>query len=150
MPATSASQLIFFIAAMVVATAVAGVFMTATINLAKDMKGAADDQDNQFNTHFTVMNDPSAMPFNATCSTLVVYLLNTGSSVIDQQFTRILINGTAYTSDNMTFELLDGATVWNNEVVLKVTITNVTLASGDYQLKVIVQYGVHTSFKFRI
>ena len=150
MPATSASQLIFFIAAMVVATAVAGIFITASINLAKDMRSAAQQQDDEFNTQFTVINDPSSMPYNATCSTLVLYIMNTGSTVIDEKSTLVLINGTAYTRDNMTFTLLNGAAEWKNEVVLQITITNVTLASGDYNLKVIVHGAKSTTFKFNI
>jgi archaellum component FlaG (FlaF/FlaG flagellin family) len=150
-PATSASQLIFFIAAMVVATAVAGIFITTTINLAKDMRSAAKEQADEFNTHVTVINDGSAMPYNSTCSTLVVYILNTRSVVIDENSTRILIDGGTYFGrDNMTFTLLDGATEWKAETVLQVTMTNVTLSAGDHTLKVIVQGGVFTTFSFKV
>jgi len=139
MPGTSASQMIFFIAAMIVATSVAGIFITTTVNLAKDLMKEAERQREEFNTHVTIINDESSMPYNSTCSTLVLYTMNTGSTVLNEQGTKILINGTYYTKDNMTFTLLDGATEWKNEVVLQITITNITLASGDYSLKVWVQ-----------
>ena len=150
MPATAASQLIFFIAAMVVATAVAGMFVTTTINISKDIRRAADAQSKAFNTQVTVINDASAMPYNSTCSTLVLYIKNTGSTTIDEKQTSVLINGTYFTRDNMTFTLLDGATEWKDEVVLQVTMSNVTLAPGDYTLKVIVQGGKFTTFSFKI
>ena len=151
MPATAASQLIFFIAAMVVATAVAGMFVTTTINISKDIRRAADAQSKDFNTQVMIINDASAMPYNSTCSTLVVYILNTGSVVIDENSTRIILDGGTYFGrDNMTFTLLDGATEWKTETVLQVTMTNVTLSAGDHTLKVIVQGGKFTTFPFKI
>jgi archaeal flagellar protein FlaG len=150
MPGTAASQMIFFIAAMMVATAVAGVFITTTINLAKDMKKGGDDIKNQFNTQITVINDPSAMPYNSTCSTLVLYIKNIGSADISQDTVMVALNGSYFTKANMTFQLLDGASAWKNEVVLAVTIYNVTLASGDHSLMVRVQGIEFTTFKFKI
>jgi len=150
MPGTSASQMIFFIAAMIVATAVAGVFVTTTINLAKNIRDTAKDEGNQFNTQITIINDPSAMPYNATCSTLILYVKNIGSTVIGENTVTILINGTYFTKNNMTFQLLDGATEWKREVVLEITLNNVTLASGDHTLKLIVQGKESVSFPFKI
>jgi archaeal flagellar protein FlaG len=150
MPGTSASQMIFFIAAMIVATAVAGVFITTTINLAKDIRGGAKQQQDQFNTQITIISDPSAMPYNATCSTLVLLVKNIGSTVIDTGTVTVQINGTYFTKNNMTFQLLDGATEWKNEVVLEVTIYNITLASGDHSLKLNVVGKEFTTFKFKI
>ena len=149
MPGTSASQMIFFIAAMIVATAVAGVFITVTINLAKDIRKTADDTGGGFNTQITVINDPSAMPYNATASTLVVYVKNIGSAVIDVNSTVILVNGTYFTKSNMTFSLLDGAKEWKREVVLQITLSNCTLAAGDHSLKIIVQGTESVTFSFK-
>jgi flagellar protein FlaG len=150
MPGTSASQMIFFIAAMIVATAVAGVFVTTVISLAKDIRGAADDTDTQFNTQITVINDPSAMPYNDTASTLIVYIKNIGSTVINPMSVVILVNGTYFTKDNMTFALKDGASEWNKEVVLEITMTNITLSSGDHTIKIVVQGKESVSFAFKI
>jgi flagellar protein FlaG len=150
MPGTSASQMIFFIAAMIVATAVAGVFVTTTINLSRDIRNTADDTGTQFNTQIAIINDPSAMPYNDTCSTLVLYVKNIGSTVIGTNSVTILLNGTYFTRDNMTFQLKDGATGWAKEVVLEITMTNVTLAAGDHTLKIIVQGKESVSFAFKI
>lgn len=150
MPGTSASQMIFFIAAMIVATAVAGVFVTTTINLSKDIRDSADRERNQFNTQVTIINDPSAMPYNATCSTLILYVKNIGSTVLGNNTITLLINGTYFTRDNMTFRLLDGATDWKKETVLEITLTNVTLAAGDHTLKLVVQGKESISFSFKI
>jgi len=150
MPGTSASQMIFFIAAMIVATAVAGVFVTTTINLAKDIKEAATEEGIQFNTQIAIINDPSKMPYNDTCSTLIIYVKNIGSTVLGNKTVIILLNGTYFTRDNMTFRLLDGAAEWGKEVILEITLTNVTLASGDHTLKITVQGKESVTFKFKI
>ncbi|MBM4248176.1 MAG: flagellar protein G [Euryarchaeota archaeon] len=150
MPGTSASHMIFFIASMIVATAVAGIFVTTVINLAGDIREAADDEAKQFNTQVTIINDPSAMPYNDTCSTLVLYVKNIGSNILGSNTVTILINGTYFTRDNMTFRLLDGATEWGKEVVLEITLTNITLATGDHSLKLIVQGKESVVFKFKI
>jgi flagellar protein FlaG len=150
MPGTSASQMIFFIAAMIVATAVAGVFVTTTINLSKDIQKQAKQQGDQFNTQILVVNDPSTMPYNATCSTLVLYVKNIGSSDIDYTDVIIILNGTYFTKNNMTFQLKDGASDWKTGVVLEITLTNVTLASGDHTMRVWVGTREHVDFPFKI
>jgi len=150
MPGTSASQMIFFIAAMIVATAVAGVFVTTTIHLAGDIRDEANRQRDEFNIQVKIINDESAMPYNATCSTLIIYVKNTGSIGLDYNTVAMILNGTYFTKNNMTFQFKDGATDWNPGVVLEVTLFNVTLASGDHSLKLIVGAKKFPSFPFKI
>jgi len=150
MAGTAASQMIFFIASMIVATAVAGVFVTTVINLSKDIRDEADDQADLFKIRAVIINDATAMPYNATCSTLIIYVKNTGTVGLDYNKVTILLNGTFFTKDNMTFALKDGAADWQPEVVLEITMTNVTLASGDHSLKMWVQAKELDPFKFRI
>jgi flagellar protein FlaG len=150
MPATATSQLIFFIAAVVVASAVAGVFVTTTLNLSHSIRDRTNDRMKEINTRITVINDASAMPYNATAGTLVIYVSNIGKTTLDQNKTLVLLDGNLSTSDNLTFRLLDNATEWSNEVVLEVTVGNITLSAGDHQAKVIVQYGKSAVFGFKI
>jgi len=150
MAGSAASQMIFFIAAMIVATAVAGVFITVTINLAGDIKREALIEGEQFNTQIAVINDASKMPYNDTCSTLVVYVKNIGSADIDHTTVTIILNGTYFTKNNMTFQLLDGASGWKTGVVLEITLGNVTLASGDHSMVVWVGTRERVEFAFRI
>ncbi len=150
MAGSAASQMIFFIASMIVATAVAGVFVTTTINLARDIREEADRQGDQFNTQIQVINDASKMPYNATCSTLVVYVKNIGSAGIDFNSVTIILNGTYFTKNNMTFLLKDGASAWTTGKVLEITLTNVTLAAGDHTMRVWVGTREHVDFAFKI
>jgi archaellum component FlaG (FlaF/FlaG flagellin family) len=124
--------------------------VTTTLNLSHSIQRQVDDQVNGLNTRIAVMNDPSAMPYNATASTLIIYVQNIGTTVPAENMTRVLIDGNVSSSDNLTFRLLDGATQWSNEVVLEITVGNITLAAGDHQAKVIVQYGKSAVFPFKI
>lgn len=150
MAGTAASQMIFFIASMIVATAVAGVFITVTINLAGDIKEEANRQGSQFNTQVMVINDPSKMPYNDTCSTLVVYVKNIGSTEIDYNSVTIILNGTYFTKNNMTFVLKDGASAWTTGVVLEITLTNCTLSAGDHTMRVWAGTVEKVDFAFKI
>jgi flagellar protein FlaG len=150
MPGTAASQMIFFIAAMIVATAVAGVFVTTVINLSKDIRKEADSTSDRFNTQIQVINDPSMMQYNSTCSTLVVLVKNIGTAGIDYNTVTIILNGTYFTRNNMTFALKDGASDWTSGVVLEITLTNCTLGSGDHKMKVWAGTRENVDFSFKI
>jgi len=150
MPATATSQLIFFIAAVVVASAVAGVFVTTTLNLSHSIRDQTNERIIELNTRIEVINDASAMPYNATAGTLIIYVKNIGTTTPAGNLTRALLDGNLTASGNLTFRLLDGATEWSREVVLEMTMGNITLASGDHQVKVIPEYGKPETFKFKI
>ena len=150
MPGTSASHLIFFIAAIVVASAVAGIFVTTTINFAKDIGAGAKARSNDLNTQITIINDASAMPYNSTAQTLILYVKNIGSTSISPNSTRVLMDGWWNSTWNLTTRLLDNATAWGNEAVLEVTIGNITLSSGDHRVKVSVAGKEYVEFEFKI
>lgn len=150
MPTTATSQLIFFIAAIVVSSAVAGVFVGTVIKLSGDIKHKANDIDQTINTQIAIINDPSAMPYNSSANTTIIYVKNIGSTSLDPNATRVLIDGNYSASDNLTYRLLDNASAWTNEVTLEITIGNLTLSSGDHQAKVVVQYGRSAVLKFKI
>jgi flagellar protein FlaG len=150
MPATATSQLIFFIAAVVVASAVAGIFVTTTLNISHSIQDRAVDEIAELQTRIQVINDASAMPYNATAGTLIVYVKNTGTTTPDGNRTRVLVDGNITTMANLTFRLLDGASEWSGHEVLEITVGNITLSSGDHQLKVIPEYGKPVTFKFKI
>lgn len=150
MPGTSASHAIFFIASLIVATAIAGVFMGTSIKFSNDLKTKGNAYSNQINTEVTIINDPSAMPYDSTNQTLILYVKNVGTTSLFPNITRVLIDGNYSASANLTFRLLDGATSWSNEVTLEITVGNCTLISGDHKAKVIVEHGKSTTLSFKI
>ena len=81
---------------------------------------------------------------------MVAITLAPGTTAPDGNKTRVLVDGNITTMANLTFRLLDGASEWSNGVVLEITVGNLTLASGDHQLKVIPEFGKPVTFKFKI
>lgn len=151
MPATSASHMIFFIAAIVVATAIAGTLISTTYRFSDDIESRGNSIGNQIGTDIEIINDPVAMPYNSSNNTLTLYVLNIGSTIIDLDNSSviILINGTAHT--NLTFILPGGKVSWGPNTALTIVVKEVTLAAGDHRLSVIVaQGGARDSIEFRI
>ncbi len=150
MPGTSASHIVFFIAAVIVATSVASIFATTVIRMSGDIKEQADARVDEMNTRVAIINDPSAMPYNSSAGTLVLYVKNLGKTVLAEESTKVFIDGNFTRSENLTFSLLDNATSWSRETVLEITIHNITLSSGDHRAKVVVSYGKSATLQFKI
>jgi flagellar protein FlaG len=150
MPATSASHMIFFIAAIVVATAITGVLITTTYKFSDSIEKRGGDIGDQIGTDIEIINDEAAMPYNASNNTLTVYVMNTGSTIInfDNATVIVMINGTFY--DNLTFVLPSGITQWGPNVVITIVVGDVTLPDADYRLKVVVAGGADDKIIFRI
>ncbi|MEM2869449.1 MAG: flagellar protein G [Thermoplasmata archaeon] len=150
MPGTSASHIIFFIAAVIVASSVASIFATTAIRMSGDIKEQADVRVNELNTRVVIINDPAAMPYNSSTGTLVLYVKNVGKTVLAENSTKVFIDGNYTRSENLTFSLLDGAASWSRETVLEIVIHNITLSPGDHRAKVVVSYGKSATLQFRI
>lgn len=142
---TSATQMVFFIAAIVVAAGVVGAFSTSVSKLNGGIHDRSDALNNELTTDIRIVNDPGTMPNDP----LVLYVLNTGSRSLESGATVLLINGAAHT--NLTYEVLDGdADVWRSGEVLKVQANGAALASGDHRVKVIVSHGIADTLRFSI
>jgi flagellar protein FlaG len=150
MASTAASELIFFIASMIVAATVAGALMGTVFNVTNSLNGKGNSIKAELDTQISIINDVAAMPYNATAQTLVLYVKNTGASLLDCNYTRVMTDGNLTDSNNATFRLLDGASDWNAETVLEITIHNITFASGDHRAKVMVEYGKTATIQFHI
>ena len=123
MASVSVSQLILFIAAMLVAASVAGL-LTSTVN---DIGDAIEDQglatSDDIRSDITIINDAGATEVNSDNVTL--YVKNTGSSDLSTQpeDIDILINGEFVTGiGSGRISLLDGAQIWSEGDVLRIIV----------------------------
>ncbi|NIW84040.1 MAG: flagellar protein G, partial [Thermoplasmata archaeon] len=64
MPATGATHLIFFIAAMVIASALVGGFYVVIDNLNDGMVARSDAEQKSIRSRVEIINDLVAMPYN--------------------------------------------------------------------------------------
>jgi flagellar protein FlaG len=142
--------MIFFIAAIVVATAITGVLITTTYKFSDSIEQRGGDIGDSIGTDINIANDEIAMPYNASNNTLTLYIQNTGSTMIpfDNATVIVMINGTYY--DNLTFVLPSGVTQWGPNIMMTIVVGDVTLPDADYRLMVVVASGAKDTITFRI
>jgi flagellar protein FlaG len=150
MPASSATQLIFFIASIMIATSLVGVFLTTTYDFARDIQRDTNNKGIELQTDIKIVNDPDNMPYNYSTSVLTIYVKNTGSvPITNASKTLVLINGTAFSGNDLVITMLGNATGWFPEETAMINVT-IPLSQGYYELKVVVQGGKFDKISFNI
>jgi len=151
MASVSVSHLILFIASMLIAASVAGVFTSSVEELA----GAIDDRGVQVSdnvrTDVEIISDGgSDNVYDATADnvTLLVKNIGTNDLVVSDTQIDVLINGRFQGSGDVGIELLGDGETWSPDEVVRLTV-NQSLASGDHRAKVIVNDAAAV-FEFRV
>lgn len=139
---TTSTQLIFFIAATVLATATAGILSGIVIDLSgkASIKGRAFGDELQ--SEVEVINDASRVSNNP----VLFYVKNTGAKTLDWYNMTVLVDGTIVTT---TKSLLGGETTFRTGAVAQASYAT-TLAAGDHNVRVVMENGVADDLKFRI
>jgi archaellum component FlaG (FlaF/FlaG flagellin family) len=139
------TQVIFFVAAIVVAGALSGVFIGLSSNMANAVEKRANNFSDKLDTSVKVINDPAFMPYEN--STLTLYLKNTGSISLLPTDLLVMIDGEAQNSSDWT--IIGGSAEWVPGIVLEIHL-NIILANGDHTAKVVISNGISDSIGFRI
>jgi archaeal flagellar protein FlaG len=137
------THVIFFVAAVIVAGMVSGVFIAVTMNVTTSLSNRGDRVAEQLNTDFDIINDPNIIPVIGSYYNF--YLKNVG--------------GIRLTTTNQTFQVfLDGDLIGisqyyfeNSSIPIDGVTTlyvNTTLASGDHTLRVVGPQAVDREFAF--
>ncbi|HID73681.1 MAG TPA: flagellar protein G, partial [Thermoplasmata archaeon] len=93
MPSTAVSQIIFFIASIVVATMVVGGLFVVTQDFTDALEDRGHTNAEKLRTRILIVNDPVAMPYNNTTGELHVYVKNIGMREIGMGSIAILLDG---------------------------------------------------------
>ena len=142
---SSTTQMIFFVAAIIVAASLAGVFIGLSSNMAQAVEKRAINFSDKLDTSVTIINDPAFVPYQD--SNLTIYIKNTGSNQILPTDILVLIDGKDQNSSSWT--IIGDSRIWGPSVVLEVHL-NIILANGDHTAKVVVSNGISDSIGFRI
>ena len=139
---TTSSQLIFFIAATVVATAAAGIMAGIVSDLTSkaEVRGKAFGE--TITSSITIINDPNRV---VTSPDTLFYVKNTGQTELDWLNATVMLDGVPVTT---TKTLLDGETTFRPGVVVQITYPGAP-AAGDHDLKIIMENGVSDTLRFR-
>lgn len=137
------THVIFFIAAVIVAGMVSGVFIAEIMNITTSLSNRGDRLKEQLDTDFAIINDPDTIP--KTGHYYIFYLQNIG--------------GSSLTTTNQSFQLfIDGEIIgianyyFNDTSIPKEGMTklfiNTTITTGDHILRVVGPQAVVEEFTF--
>ncbi len=137
------THVIFFVAAVIVAGMVSGVFIAVTMNVTTSLSNRGDRVAEQLNTDFDIINDPNIIPLIGAYYNF--YLKNVG--------------GARLTTTNQTFQVfIDGEFIGISQYYFEDTsipvegvttlYVNTSLASGDHTLRVVGPQAVDRELAF--
>jgi flagellar protein FlaG len=137
------AHVIFFIAAVIVAGMVSGVFIAVTMNVSTSLSDRGDRVKEQLDTDFAIINDPNTIPIQGDY--YIFYLKNIGGgklSTTNQTF-QVFIDGEMIAIANYYFTntsiSIDGVTD---------LYVNTTIAAGDHMLRVVGPQAIDDEFTF--
>ena len=153
MPGSSASHLIWFIAAITVAVAVVSALTATVMEVTEGLEERTDTLSGELRADVEIVNDPLMVPYEQGTSTLHVYIKNTGSESLDVNPDTLLVfvNGSATPADSVT--VLGGSSLWAPGVTVEAEFTVAGLTEGSYYyMKVAASqyHGVHDSVDFMV
>jgi flagellar protein FlaG len=141
----SITQMIFFIASIIVAVSIAGTIIGVTGLMAEEMRTKANNAVSEMGSSIVIINDPRRVPYEDGVITL--YIKNIGEVTqsygdlilfIDGQFVEFEVEKVGSGSDN-----------WVTGGVIEVTAT-IVLDAGDHTAKAILGNGVSDTLDFRL
>ena len=133
MAGTTISELIFFIAAILISSTVAVSFIKVADTYSKSISDEASMIESEIGSKMIVINDPARVPYDRTTSNLTFYIKNTGSSDLSVKDIVVSANGTASSGTKIKTRIMDGGTRWTPGDVVEVIFTVKNLRTGvDY------------------
>ncbi len=145
---TSTTHLIFFIAAMVIASGVVAIIYSNVNSFAGASREGAVTLSKQLMTDITIINDPAKIPKSGYNYTF--YVKNTGRSNLAPEHVTVIINGEVIPFKNVTATVINGTAVWRPADVLQLNVMFPAMPSGDNNLRIISENGIDDTMDFSI
>lgn len=148
MASEAASEMIFFIATMVIAASVVGVLGGQALHLTQSMNSSSQGVSSMIQSNFEIINDPSNIPYSNGYN---FYVKNTGSDAFyfTNSSVSTVINGTlltgslvSYVSPGNSSELTPGQ--------VGTIIVNEALSAGYYTISVSLSNGLTKTLEFQV
>jgi len=140
------TQVIFFIAAIIIASSVSGVFIVVVNDVTKSFSERGDRVQEQLDTEFKIINDPDNIPTEG--SNYLFYLMNVGGNEFATTNTtfHLFIDGDIVATANYNFS---DDSIQPDEVTT-IYIDNSEISAGDRTLRVVGPQAVEDEFTFTI
>ncbi|MFW3145466.1 MAG: hypothetical protein ACMUIE_01480 [Thermoplasmatota archaeon] len=134
MAGSAISEMIFFIAAIVVSSAVAVTLIGVVENYSDEISEEAALLRGEMSSKIRIINDPLYVNYETSSGNLTFYLKNTGSGDLSKDDIVVSANGTARSGSQIRTLLLNGGAVWKPGSVVEVEFNSPGLVDGvDYQ-----------------
>ena len=150
MASASVSEMVLFIAGIVVAASVAGTLVTEVDRFNDAIDARSLDVAGEIRTDVTVISDPGAQVYDRNgTDNVTIYVRNTGSVALpgDGSSVDVVFDGAFVTDPSVT--VVEGGPGWSQGGVVRITFDAGALADGtDHRLRVIVNKDEET-FRFR-
>ena len=141
----SATQMVFFIASVIIALSVVGAMFMNVQSLSSAVIIGSKTLSEQLKTDITVINDPEIIPNSSGIYTF--YVKNTGMQELGTEYITVIIDGTIISDNNLNKTILEGGQTWLTGDVLKINAT-ISPAAGNHNLRVITANGIEDTFSF--
>lgn len=148
MASASISEMILFVAALIVAASVAGTLTSEVTRVGDAISARSLDVADEVRADFEVVSDPAVGVYDADGNgNVTVYVRNTGSSTLptDGGSVDVLLDGRY--RPNVTVTPVDGGT-WAQGTVARFDLSAPGLDSGDHRLKLVIRSDEEV-FRFR-
>jgi len=142
----SATQMVFFIASVIIALSVVGAIFMNVQSLSSAVIIGSKTLTEQLKTDITVINDPEIIPNSGNIYTF--YVKNTGVQELGTKYITVIIDGTIISDNDLNKTIIDGSQTWLTGDVLMINAT-VSLDPGSHNLRIITANGIEDSFPFR-
>ncbi len=149
MASRSGSELIIFIASLIIAASVAGAIVTEVYLTTNSFETSVTRLNERIQSDIKIINDPKNIPYNETGNNnLTIYVKNTGRTFFPKKadLIDVLIDG-RYQTDIST-NVVNGEE-WKPSKVLEIKIHAPDLENGDHRVSVGVN-GIKDVLKIRL
>lgn len=142
MAAQAASEMIFFIGAVIISASLVGVFFAAVSQVSDSINSTAADAVSASQAGVTILNDPAHVVYNNTTQNFSLWVKNTGSRPLSVNHTVVLLDAFALANNTYAWSFVGNHSAWTPEVTVAFTLTGVNLTvNQDHFLKVIAEFG---------
>jgi len=140
------THVVFFIASVIIASAVSGVFIAVTDGVLTSFSERGKIIEENLDTNFIIINDPDSIPISG--SFYVFYIKNIGSRKVatTNETFNIFIDGEIVVTENFNFS----DTSIQPEEVTNLLILNSEISAGDHTLRVVGPQDIIDEFIFSI
>jgi flagellar protein FlaG len=140
------THVVFFIASVIIAGAVSGVFFAVTTNVSNSFLDRGERLQEQLDTEFKIINDPDFIPMSG--SYYLFYLKNIGRKEIatTNDTFHLFIDGDILTKSYYNFS---DSSIQTDEITT-IYVDNNKISSGDQTLRVVGPQAIKDEFTFTI